>query len=72
MYTTCVFLFLFFSQSFGQFIPKLAVSFVKNKLLTAINKILDNECGADLKLFLSGLENRQLWALKSEFLFSTR
>lgn len=68
MNATFVFLFLFFSQNFAQLIsPDLAIAYIKDKLLNIIDETLDNECGTDLKLLVSGLEKKQLWALKSEF-----
>lgn len=73
MYATCVFVFLLFSQGFAQFLGnKLAVAYVKNKILTAIDETVDNDCRTDLKLLLSGWKNKETWALKSELFFKIK
>ncbi|XP_044254647.1 nose resistant to fluoxetine protein 6-like [Tribolium madens] len=64
----CVFyFFVFFSTSCGQFLtPDLMLTLLKGKIYGIIDKTIDNnnQCGQDLKLFISALENKELWALK--------
>ncbi|KYB27755.1 nose resistant to fluoxetine protein 6 [Tribolium castaneum] len=58
-------LFVFFSTSCCQFLaPELMLTLIKGRIYGIIDETLDNQCGQDLKLFISALRKRELWALK--------